>query len=528
MSLVEWARLNGYRRLGDQFVRGDEGEEISDHDHLPRAILGQYLHWAYHRIVEHLPDNLQLTHHRQRVDDLIALGNNGFGVILDNGTSHHADYVFLATGHGTRKANRSDIEFAQFVEAFTCRNPCLKYFAAAYPMNRLDVIQAGTSVAIQGMGLTAYDVMLTLTMGRGGKFTMRPGGAVYHASGREPRLSLFSRNCLPFAARGKNQKGIAGRHRPRFFTVGAVRALRSRHRTEGAGPQLDFEAEILPLIEKEMAYAYRMATGDCLQGQGVEADFSVSAAERAAISSMLNPLRGRHFASFECFLDFFDQQVRLDLAEAEKGNLASPYKAAADVLRDTRDALRESVEFAGLTPASHRRYVEEFVAVSNRIAFGPPRQRNSQLLALMAAGVLSIAGGPGNVIVPDRERGQFCIVNQWGTQQTQHVADVLVVARVDAFSPLNDGAKLTDNLLRRGLVRPYQNGDYHPGGLDINENMQIIGRNGKPQENFWAIGFPVEGAHFYTHALPRSLLASRFTQDAERCIIQLLQALHRH
>ena len=91
----------------------------------------------------------------------------------------------------------------------------------------------------------------------------------------------------------------------------------------------------------------------------------------------------------------FDALVRADLREAEAGNLGSPVKAATDVLRDTREALRSAVEYGGLTPASHRYFVEEFNAVTNRISFGPPRRRNLEYLALHAAGIIDIAGGPG-------------------------------------------------------------------------------------------------------------------------------------
>ncbi len=58
--------------------------------------------------------------------------------------------------------------------------------------------------------------------------------------------------------------------------------------------------------------------------------------------------------------------------------------------------------------------------------------------------------------------------------------------------------------------------------------LQVIDANGKAHEHLWAIGFPVEGPHFYTHALPRPLKDSRFCQDAATCAEQLVQALGEH
>lgn len=524
ISLTQWARLAGYRRFGNRYfpVKDGAGDEISDHDHLPRNMLGEYLTWAFDRIARLLPKNVRIEHHRRRVVDLIGLKNGEFTVCLDNGFQYRSDYVFIATGHGTRAPTKSDLTFDEFVRSAGEKNPRLKFHSSPYPIHGLGTIPADATVAVQGLGLTAYDVISALTTGRGGQFVESEGQLLYLPTGREPKILLFSRNCLPFAARGVNQKGIAGRHQARFFTVDAVKALQAQAVARTGSHQLDFVEEMLPLIEKEMAYAYRAAQSG---SDPDAASFQPTTEERRAISKLLNPLEGEKFSSLENFKKFFRMLVETDLAEAHKGNLTSPVKAATDVLRDTREALRTAVEFAGLTPSSHQVYMEDFVATTNRISFGPPRRRNSELLALMDAGVLDIAGGPGNQVVSDAGSGQFCIVNQFGEDEVRHVADVLVIARLDPYSPQTDSSSLTRNLVRRGIVRPHMNGDYHPGGLDINPGMQVIGGNGKAHDNLWAIGFPVEGPHFYTHALPRPLMNSRFTQDAQRCVAQLLESL---
>ncbi|MBA2674321.1 MAG: FAD/NAD(P)-binding protein [Ramlibacter sp.] len=524
ISLTQWARMVGYRRFGTRYfpVKDGSGEEITDHDHLPRNMLGEYLTWAFDRIVRLLPENVRIEHHRRRVVDLIALKSGGFTVCLDNGFQYPADHVFITTGHGTRAASPADLAFDAFARSTGAKNPKLNFYSTPYPVHCLNTIAADATVAVQGLGLTAYDVISALTTGRGGQFVEEQGKFVYRPSGREPNILLFSRNCLPFAARGANQKGIAGRHQARFFTVDAVKALQARAVARTGSHQLDFAEEMLPLIEKEMAYVYRaVGTGS----DPAPASFQATAEERQAISKLLNPLKGKTFSSFESFRRFFRAQVEADLAEAHKGNLTSPVKAATDVLRDTREALRTGVEFAGLTPSSHKVYVEDFVATTNRISFGPPRRRNAELLALMDAGVLDVAGGPGNQVTTDAARGQFCIANQFGKEQVRHYADVLVIARLDPYSPRTDSSALTTNLVRRELVRPHLNGDYHPGGLDINRDMQVIDASGESHGNLWAIGFPVEGPHFYTHALPRPLMNSRFTQDAHRCVAQLLESL---
>lgn len=519
VSLAQWAHMAGYRRVGSRFMRVPDstGATITAFDHLPRSLLGAYLSWVYSQVVARLPPHVSVVHRRARVVDFAGRAN-GFDVVLDDGHTHRADYLFLTTGHGKRKPAAEDRRLAAFAARHAARNASLAYFASPYPIDNLARIPATATVAVQGFGLTAHDVISALTLGRGGSYTERDGKLHYVRSGSEPRIRLFSRNCLPFATRGVNQKGLTGRHHAHFFTPGAVAALRTEARARTGDARLDFRGAVLPLIVKEMAYAYRGAA----QGRQIDAaGFEPSVEELDAIAAILWPLDSLGFDSLDAFRDFFDAMLRSDLAQAGKGNLDSPVKAATDVLRDTREALRAAVEHAGLTPASHQFFVEEFNPVTNRVAFGPPTRRNLEYLALREAGVIDLAGGPGARLVADDEQAQFAIATNYPSHEERSHADVLVIARLDPYSPLTDDSRLTENLLARGAIRPYRNGAYHPGGIDIDEDMHPVDAHGNVQRRVWAIGFLVEGPHFYTHALPRPLMASRQTSDAERCVLAL-------
>ena len=186
--------------------------------------------------------------------------------------------------------------------------------------------------------------------------------------------------------------------------------------------------------------------------------------------------------------------MRADLREAEAGNLGSPVKAATDVLRDTREALRSAVEYGGLTPASHRYFVEEFNAVTNRISFGPPRRRNLEYAA--RGRDHRHRRRTGARLRADEAGARFRIEARYGERVETSQADVLIVARLDAYSPLTDASPLSDNLLGRGLVRPYLNGGYHPGGIEIDQQLHPVGADGVPEARIWIVGFPVEGPHF--------------------------------
>ncbi|GAB7536087.1 FAD/NAD(P)-binding protein [Burkholderia sp. 3C] len=523
LSLVEWAQRDGYRVVNGAFRRApeSEGRAIDDTDHLPRSLLGEYLGWIYARIVAALPDNVRITRRRASVVDLLPL-HDGYQVILEDGASQPAQFVFLTTGHGRRRQTDTDRRFSQFAKRHFFNNPELAYLATPYPIETLNPISARATVAIQGFGLTAHDVISALTLGRGGRYVERDGQLVYEKSGLEPQMLLVSRQCLPFAARGINQKGLTGRHEARFFTPAAVTRLHEAAFEASGDPRIDFRDQVLPLLIKEMAYAYRIAAQ---RGEVDAACFEPSADELQAVRRILWPLYDQEFRSFADFHAFFHRLFGDDLAQALRGNLDSPVKAATDVLRDTREALRVAVEYGGLTPDSHRYFVEDFNAITNRVAFGPPLRRNREFIALHAAGLIDIAGGPGTQVIDCDASARFRIEARYGERLERWYADVLIAARLDSYSPLTDASPLSAALLARGIVRPFMNGDYHPGGLDIDTGLHPVGADGESRTRLWAIGFPVEGAHFYTHALPRPGIASRQTRDAACCVEELLDVI---
>ncbi|MCU6498160.1 FAD/NAD(P)-binding protein [Rugamonas sp. A1-17] len=525
-SLTAWARQQGYRRVGERYYRldGHGGAEITEADYLPRSLLGEYLAWAYRQIAAALPSSVRLTHHRLRATDLWRQADGRHTVELETGYLVQSDFVVLTTGHGRNQPGALDAKLAAFAQEHARHNSRLAFVRHAYPLTQLDGIGAGTRVAIQGLGLSAHDIIAELTVGRGGAFVQGEDGLRYERSGGEPQLTLCSRNCLPAAARGVNQKGLDGRHQPRYFTPDAVDALRRVALATRGSRQLDFERELLPLLKREMGWVYRgtLATAAPDGAAPDPARYMLSADDSALIDQLLFPLRGREFASLDEFRQFFAGWLRDDLAEARLGNVGSAVKAATDVLRDVRATLQAAVEHGGLTPASHRQFLEVYHPAINRVAFGPPLRRNQELLALLDAGVLEIASGPGGTIELDEQNARYVLSTGFGDSEARHQADVLVVARLDAFFPELDDSLLIRNVLKRGLARPYYNGAYHPGGLDIDAAGQPRDDFGQPSRNLWALGYLVEGAHYYTHALPRPGMRSRQVLDADRCVHAML------
>lgn len=493
---------------------------VDDNSYLSRATLGKYLGYVFQSLVQALSPQIRVS-----ICNTTAITctrdsiSEQFQLELADGRHLEVDFLFLTTGHSTNHLTTQESEFARFADEWRASNNLLTYYRSCYPLASLDCIPTEATIAVQGMGLSAHDVLSQLTVGRGGCFKSDGDALNYQPSGREPHILLFSRQTLPFAARASNQKGVGGQHKARFFTINAIDQLRREQHSS----QLDFELHLLPLLIKEMAYVMRMTQ---LQRELAVEQFEPDEAELVQIGEIFDPLKGRSFNNLDEYEIFVREWIEMDLVEAQLGNQTSPIKAATDVLRDVRDNMRYAIEQGGLYPRSHRRFLEHYMPIMNRIAVGPPQSRNEELLALMDAGIVTLGGGPGAQLSCDEGNSKFVIRTQFESMYEERHADVFIVAKIEAALPDLDASPLLANLLDKGMVRPYYNGNYHPGGIDITRGGNPISKTGTTVKNCWVLGNLTEGANFYTYILPRPLVNSRFISDAGRSVLQMIESIH--
>jgi len=243
-------------------------------------------------------------------------------------------------------------------------------------------------------------------------------------------------------------------------------------------------------------------------------------------SRMLNPATGRLYSDALEFSAWLEDHLESDLHQACLGNETSPIKAACDVIRDTRDTLRSVVDFCGLTTPSHRRLLQYYAPIFNMLAVGPPKERIGQALALMRAGILEADFGVGARCSLNVERGKFQIESVVYTKQNKvREADVLVVSRIQANMPLADKSPLMRSLLARGFVRPFRNGEYHPGGIDVTRDFRVVTRSGEAARGMWALGTVAEGPQYYTYILARPGVNAKMVSDAGHCVKACLTAM---
>jgi hypothetical protein len=298
--------------------------------------------------------------------------------------------------------------------------------------------------------------------------------------------------------------------------------MRNKALAAGGDGRLDFDRDVLPLMVKEMAYVYAVATRGSIDEPS---SYQPTERELESVETAMHPLRSAKFQSIREFKRFIVDYLEADLREAEVGNQTSPIKAAVEVIRESRECLRLAVEYCGLTAESHKRFDEQHQPMMNRLTFGPPMQRNRELLALMKAGILDVAAGPDPTIRPDSQACKFVITSEFARDRHSVSADVLILGRIDLFRPAADSSLFYRNLFGHGIVRSFCNGDYHSSGLDIDRNSHPLTSSGVPVSNMWVVGYPVEGPHFFTHALPLPLFKSRHVMDADRCVLELFDNL---
>ncbi|MEU2059713.1 FAD/NAD(P)-binding protein [Streptomyces sp. NPDC013455] len=481
----------------------------------PRAVYGRYMQYVLGAVEAGLPERVRLHRTQAEVTDLEP-GSDGYLLTFDDGRTLTADRVVITTGHTRPELSPDQQRLADFAAA----HPGLHYYRGDSAADMaLDEIPAGATVGILGLGLSFYDVMAALTEGRGGRFETGPdgpdGALRYVPSGREPLLVAGSRSSMPLPGRGRHQKDINFRYATRLFTT-------ERIRRSGDAP-VRFRTEAWPWLRAEMDLVYYATGLRRTKGEAAAEAFTadvVAAAEAGVpdvralaarhggdtlppldIDALARPFAGREYPDPEAFTAEVVAAVHADLEHAEEGNVDSPLKAALDVLRDTRAVIRDLVDFGGLAPDSHRdEFLEWFVPRTSFLAAGPPRIRLRQVIALIEAGVLRLAG-PETRYETDPEGGTFAISSPW-VRGSRTAATAVVDARIPTPALHRDPAPLTRALVERGVLTSYVNGSgpdaFDTGGVAVTHSpFHPVGRTGRPDHGLYVLGIPTEHTRWF-------------------------------
>ncbi len=518
-----------------------------------RAHYGRYLEWVFARTVRQAPPSVHVETHAARAVRLDEEADGRQVLTLDDGRILSGlSAVVLAQGHLPVVADAAQRRHGAYA-----RRHGLRHVPPANPADvDLGTLAPGEPVLLRGLGLNFFDHLALLTTGRGGRFVPTgtgtgtdprtgPGSGSgtgagtgsdraalrYLPSGHEPLLYAGSRRGIPYQARGDNAKGPYGRHRPLVLTPEVIAGFRKR---ADSGEAPDFLAEIWPLVAKEVETVHYAALLRQPGRPGPVEDFvreftavphrddreavildgfGIPRADRWSWERISRPYAGRRFAHPGQWRDWLLGYLRRDAADAARGNVDGPVKAALDVLRDLRNELRLIVDHAGLTGASRRDHLDRWYTPLNAfLSIGPPRRRVEELAALVEAGVVEVLGPRLEVREED---------GAWRA----HAPDVpgsavRVTTLIEARLPEPDVRRTADGLLARllttGQCRPHTVDGYETGGLDVTARpYHLIDRQGRPHPRRLAFGVPTEGVHWVTAAGARPGVDSVTLSDAD-------------
>jgi hypothetical protein len=529
MGLYEWAVGRGYRWVHDRCVIGTRGEPIEPHHFLPRRLMGEYLSWFYHELVNEAPPGVDVVLHPTSAVDIRARRSGQEHIFMADGTGIAVDHVIVTSGHTANRQAHSDQPHPQTLSPY----PVAPY---------VDMLPDGSTVAVAGMGLVAIDVVMALTIGRGGAFVPDGSGRLrYRASGREPGLQMFSRSGLPFTAKTVTGMDRTDVYQPLIATPAAFAELARRRRA------VDVRTELLPILFAEMSVRY-FAQRAYQDGGRADAALVRASLQRAWSKRRFPVVQSRLAARYGAFDPeslFFGHQPQYssssdyeqfvysalseDLREAEVPDGWSPAKCAAEVFRIFRDPMRSVVEQGGLSMASYLDFNADIRSRIHRLVAGPPALRFRQLLALMDAGILRMPFGPGPTMGPaagerDLEMARTRISST--AFAAPHTADVDYVIRGHLDEPRVDrsGSELLSRLYDRGRMSQFRYGSVTVGSVDLTPDSHPIDRDGTPQSRIWVFGVLTEGARHFTHYIPSPRSRIRAFEDLGACVSEILDA----
>lgn len=345
----------------DQWLAGRD-KNSGDEDSFPaRALVGEYLREQFKRLQDQ--GQLSVEHRPAAVSDVVRQGTH-WEVLSEVGKELY-DEVVLATGHGL-----SGYRPAGLAEgALTGAQLTVEATADA-----IDVISPGSEVVIRGAALTAYDVVLVLTEGRGGRWKQETSNGFttlsYLPSGNEPtRITMTSRTTIPMSPKTwsipAELSAILDDYRPQIQHWGKQNAA------------CGTDAPDQPAANMEELWQILLACAvQCAQSQGLQ---------RSA-TTLFNTVLNGQSANF-----------------AEQNLPAGQLRTSLRVNRRLEPVTDEwiwSIVWSGLYPqlveavsrirwsAEDREQFDHRATQLERMAFGPPETTALKLLALFDAGIL--------------------------------------------------------------------------------------------------------------------------------------------
>ncbi|MGJ5206417.1 FAD/NAD(P)-binding protein [Bradyrhizobium sp. HKCCYLR20261] len=469
----------------------------------PRGLYGKYLKFVLDVVELNMPEQMHIERVQDRVTD-IAEHAGEYVLSFESGRdSLRVDRLVICSGYPVSKAKsarQGSTASSRHLTSFDV----LETFQSGLS---LPADLSGQTIGLRGLGLSFYDVLSELTLGRGGRFAHGNDGDIrYVRSGREPRLIVAgSRSGFPLPMRGRNDRPAGVGFAPRFFTETRIAKIRAE------GPAC-FRTSYLPWLTAEVNLAYVEKTlgpdrFDSFSKQLDACDVSTATimplmselARSFGVEGLLDleaiaaPFKGMSFPSQDAFRRAVVALVRQDVARSEAGEFTDPVKAGLDVLRFIRPLIRKAVDLGGLTPTSHCEFITSIGPTIAFLSTGPSLTRARQLLALIESGLVELLG-PGASFRETDVAGFIASSN--AVENYSAVVDVLIDAYVPVPNVDVDDNPAIRRLADAGLLRSFMGS----GGVQVTAKpFHPVTRDGEVKDRIHVLGIPTEAARWFLH-----------------------------
>jgi hypothetical protein len=525
-----------------------EIQRLRASDFPSRRLNSLYLTWALNKILAESPSNVDVTFVTDTVERVDPDGA-GHRVHTASGRIIEADVVTYLLGHTdaaapaeTGETDAGDVATDSDGLAAAARAAGLTYHGPAYTADDEHAdLAPGQDVLVRGLGLAAVDLILMLTLGRGGRFEPYEEDEdlpfdrqrlTYKPSGNEPHLLLGSRRGVPY--RSKSLQSLA--HAPRPLEV-LTSSLLTRAAEEGR--VLDLEEDLFPLIRTELSLAHHRelfeahpdrTLGDweavrevilSLEESSEELDTYLSQlvpdpADRFSVAAWDRPLTDLAVATRADLDQVLTEHLRKDLdvhLDPERTSTLAVFHALLKIHVVLADAPDGVLSHRTLTHAMPRVWQGFF----SYLASGPPPQRLHQILALVDAGVIGFLGPDIQVdVVGSGAEARFRAQSPAVAQET--FADALV----DAWLPANDVTRTANPALAHLASIAGISG----GRIAVNGSGAVLDPAGERLPGVWALGAPTSSPDAGAFARPHTnALPFRTTDVTAQDIVEHLTSL---
>ncbi|HTN80943.1 MAG TPA: FAD/NAD(P)-binding protein [Acidimicrobiales bacterium] len=457
-NLHEWARS-----IDDEELRAlatselyDEIRALDEMSFPTRRVQSVYLDWFFGRLVASLPPDVEVATHMAAAIDMFDAGERQT-VVLDDGSQIDVDIVVLSLGHLDALPDDTAAELSGFAA-----DHGLAYVPCGHTAEQdLSVLTPGADVLVLGMGQAFTDLLVLVTEGRGGRFVEQAGGSLaYEPSGLEPVLHAGSRRGVPYRSKLPYRLQAPLAPLPHFLDGAAITRLQTSE------TPLDFFVDVLPLVAKEIGWAYyhelfaahperTTTTWDAFAPRyeaapwGSELDALLTECvpdpdDHFDIAALDQPLAGVRFATGEALHRYVTEHVAADITR-RTDTAHSPDLAAFTAMLGMAEPLRRIAH--RVTPRSRLEGISTWwLSFFMYYASGPPPERLRQLLALVDAGLVRFVGADMRVHF-DASEGVFAATS------SSHPDVVRGTAVIDARIARPSVSRSTSVLIRRLHVR---------------------------------------------------------------------------